>query len=161
MRSGFYGYGFNVGTSAAGRVQFGHSGAFGLGVATNLVIIPSADVAIVALTNAAPTGVPETLTAQFTDLVEFGEIRQDWARLYADAFAGMNRPFGEFADRQPPANPTPRGRCRPTRAPTQTPTGVRPRSRRRAGADRFAGPTSGLIPADPLGRRGFHLPNHR
>ena len=107
MRSGFYGYGFNVGTSAAGRVQFSHSGAFGLGVATNLVIIPSADVAIVALTNAAPTGVPETLTAQFTDLVEFGEIRQDWARLYADAFAGMNRPFGEFSDREPPVNPTP------------------------------------------------------
>ncbi|MCB1288103.1 MAG: DUF3471 domain-containing protein, partial [Mycobacterium sp.] len=102
-----YGYGFNVGTSAAGRVQFSHSGAFGLGVATNLVIIPSADVAIVALTNAAPTGVPETLTAQFTDLVEFGEIRQDWARLYADAFAGMNRPFGEFSDREPPVNPTP------------------------------------------------------
>jgi hypothetical protein len=107
MRSGFYGYGFNVGTSAAARVQFSHSGAFALGAATNFVIIPSADVAIVALTNATPVGVAETLTAEFTDLVEFGEVREDWRTLYADAFAGMDRPFGEMVGKQPPANPAP------------------------------------------------------
>lgn len=106
-RSGFYGYGFNVSTSAAGRMQFSHSGAFSLGAATNVVIIPSADVAIVALTNATPSGVPETLTAEFTDLVEFGEVRQDWRTLYADAFAGMNTPFGELAGAQPPVDPAP------------------------------------------------------
>jgi CubicO group peptidase (beta-lactamase class C family) len=106
-RSGFYGYGFNVSTSAAGRMQFSHSGAFALGAATNIVIIPSADVAIVALTNATPSGVPETLTAEFTDLVEFGEVRQDWRTLYADAFASMSTPFGELADKQPPAEPVP------------------------------------------------------
>ncbi|MGI9125579.1 MAG: serine hydrolase, partial [Mycobacterium sp.] len=117
MRSGFYGYGFNVGTSAAGRVQFSHSGAFSLGAATNFVIIPSADVAIVALTNATPSGVPETLTAEFADLVQFGEIREDWRKLYADAFAGMVQPFGEFAGRQPPADPAP---SRPLAALTGT-----------------------------------------
>ena len=106
-RSGFYGYGFNVSTSAAGRMQFSHSGAFSLGAATNVVIIPSADVAIVALTNATPSGVPETLTAEFTDLVEFGEVRQDWRTLYADAFAGMNTPFGELVGTQPPTAPAP------------------------------------------------------
>ncbi len=106
-RSGFYGYGFNVGTSAAGRVTLSHSGAFSLGAATNFVVIPSADVAIVALTNATPVGVPETLTAEFADLVEFGAVRQDWRRLYADAFAGMNEPFGELAGRQRPASPAP------------------------------------------------------
>lgn len=104
-RSGFYGYGFNIGTSPAGRVRFSHSGAFDLGAATNFVIIPDADVAIVALTNAAPIGVPETLTAEFADLVEFGEVRQDWRTLYADAFAGIDKPIGELAGRQPPANP--------------------------------------------------------
>ena len=109
MRSGFYGYGFNIGTTAAARLQFSHSGAFDLGAATNFVIIPSADVAIVALTNAAPVGVPETLTAEFADLVQFGEIRQDWRTLYAGAFAGMDRPFGELAGQQPPAeSPPPR-----------------------------------------------------
>ncbi len=107
MRSGFYGYGFNISTSAAARMQFSHSGAFALGAATNFVIIPSADVAIVALTNATPVGVPETLTAEFTDLVEFGEVRENWRALYAEAFAGMDRPFGEFVGKQPPAPPSP------------------------------------------------------
>ncbi|MBU3750956.1 MAG: serine hydrolase [Mycobacterium sp.] len=107
MRSGFYGYGFNISTSAAGRVQFSHSGAFMVGAATNFVAIPSADVAIVALTNAAPVGVAETLTAEFTDLVEFGEVREDWRRLYADAFAEMDAPAGELAGERPPANPAP------------------------------------------------------
>lgn len=106
-RSGFYGYGFNIGTSPAGRVRFSHSGAFSLGAATNFVAIPAAGVAIVALTNAAPSGVPETLTAEFADLVEFGEVRQDWRRLYADAFAGMDAPFGELAGKAPPAHPAP------------------------------------------------------
>ncbi|KAE9678481.1 serine hydrolase, partial [Enterobacteriaceae bacterium TzEc077] len=49
-RPGFYGYGFNVGTTAAARTQFSHSGAFELGAGTNYVVITSADVAIVALT---------------------------------------------------------------------------------------------------------------
>jgi len=107
MRSGFYGYGFNISTTAAARVQFSHSGAFDLGAATNFVIIPSADVAIVVLTNAAPIGVPETLTAEFSDLVQFGAVKQDWRRLYAGAFAGMDRPFGELAGQQPPAESSP------------------------------------------------------
>ena len=56
MRSGFYGYGFNVGTTSAARMELSHSGAFELGSGTNFVILPSADVAIVALTNATPSG---------------------------------------------------------------------------------------------------------
>ncbi len=107
MRPGFYGYGFNVSTSAAGRMQFSHSGGFDLGAATNAVIIPSADVAIVALTNAAPSGIPETLTAEFADLVQFGAVREDWRKLYADAFAPMNRPSGTLVGKAPPANPAP------------------------------------------------------
>jgi CubicO group peptidase (beta-lactamase class C family) len=106
-RAGFYGFGFDVGTSAAGRVTLSHSGAFALGAATNFVAIPSADVAIVALTNAAPIGVPEALTAQFADLVQFGEVRQDWARLYQDAFAGMSAPKGSLVGQERPADPAP------------------------------------------------------
>lgn len=107
MRSGFYGYGFNVGTTSAARVQLSHSGAFDLGAATNFVIIPSADVAIVALTNGTPAGIPETLTAEFADLVQFGEVREDWRKLYAHAFADMDKPFGALAGKTPPANPSP------------------------------------------------------
>ncbi|WP_284224824.1 serine hydrolase [Mycobacterium antarcticum] len=108
MRSGFYGYGFNVGTTSAARVQLSHSGAFDVGGAgTNFVIIPSADVAIVALTNATPSGIPETLTAEFADLVQFGEVRQDWRTLYGDAFAAMEGPEGSLAGQKPPASPAP------------------------------------------------------
>src|SRR5271156_524756 len=105
MRSGFYGYGFNIGSTAAARMQFSHSGAFELGSGTNFVIIPSADVAIVALTNATPSGVPETLTAEFADLVQFGQIREDWRGLYKAAFSVMEEPLGSLVGQQPPANP--------------------------------------------------------
>jgi CubicO group peptidase (beta-lactamase class C family) len=107
MRSGFYGYGFNVGTTSAARTQLSHSGAFELGAGTNFVIIPSADVAIVALTNATPSGIPETLTAEFADLVQFGEVREDWRKLYGDAFADMDKPAGALVGQKPPANPAP------------------------------------------------------
>ena len=107
MRSGFYGYGFNVGTTSAARQQLSHSGAFDLGAGTNFVIIPSADVAIVALTNATPSGIPETLTAEFADLVQFGEVREDWRGLYANAFQKMEPSEGALEARQRPANPAP------------------------------------------------------
>ena len=36
MRSGFYGYGFNVGTTSAARMELSHSGAFELGIGNEL-----------------------------------------------------------------------------------------------------------------------------
>jgi CubicO group peptidase (beta-lactamase class C family) len=107
MRSGFYGFGFNVGSTSAARMQLSHSGAFELGSGTNFVILPSADVAIVALTNATPSGVPEALTAEFADLVQFGDVREDWFTLYNDAFKKMEAPVGSLVGKQPPANPAP------------------------------------------------------
>jgi CubicO group peptidase (beta-lactamase class C family) len=107
MRSGFYGYGFNVGTTSGARTQVSHSGAFELGSGTNFLMLPSADVAIVALTNATPSGVPETLTAEFADLVQFGEVREDWYTPYHAAFEQMEQPVGTLVGQRPPANPTP------------------------------------------------------
>ena len=107
MRAGFYGYGFNVGSTSAARMELSHSGAFELGAGTNFVIIPSADVAIVALTNATPSGVPETLTAEFADLVQFGQVREDWRTLYKSAFDQMEQPEGSLVGKQRPANPAP------------------------------------------------------
>ncbi|MCT7657529.1 serine hydrolase [Mycobacterium deserti] len=107
MRSGFYGYGFNVSASSAARMEISHSGAFELGAGTNFVILPSADVAIVALTNATPSGVPEALNAQFADLVQFGEVREDWYKLYNDVFTQMEQPVGSLAGKQPPTAPAP------------------------------------------------------
>lgn len=106
-RSGFYGFGFNVGTTAAARVQLSHSGAFELGAGTNFLILPSADVAIVALTNGTPSGIPETLTAEFADLVQFGEVREDWRGLYSEAFKDMADPSGVLAGKTRPEKPAP------------------------------------------------------
>ena len=107
MRSGFYGYGFNVGTTSGARTQFSHSGAFELGSGTNFLMLPSADVAIVVLTNATPSGVPETLTAEFADLVQFGEVREDWYTPYHAAFEQMENPWARSSASSRPANPAP------------------------------------------------------
>ncbi|MCW2553421.1 MAG: penicillin-binding protein beta-lactamase class [Mycobacterium sp.] len=107
MRSGFYGYGFNVGTTSDARTQLSHSGAFELGSGTNFVMLPSADVAIVALTNATPAGVPETLTAEFADLVQFGSMREDWYKLYHAAFVQMGQPVGSLVGKQSPPSLAP------------------------------------------------------
>jgi CubicO group peptidase (beta-lactamase class C family) len=107
MRSGFYGYGFNVGSTSAARMQLSHSGAFQLGAGTSFLMLPSADVAIVALTNATPAGVPEALTAEFADLVQFGDVREDWYHLYNQAFAAMGKPVGSLEGKPPPVNPAP------------------------------------------------------
>ncbi|TSE01984.1 serine hydrolase [Skermania sp. ID1734] len=106
-RAGLYGYGFNVSTTSGGRQIYSHSGAFALGAATNFVVMPSANLAIIALTNAAPIGLPETLTAEFMDLVQYGQIRQDWKNLYRNAFDAMDKPVGSLVGKQPPANPAP------------------------------------------------------
>ncbi len=92
MRSGFYGYGFNVGPTSAARMELSHSGAFELGSGTNFVILPSADVAIVALTNATPSGVPESLTAAVRRPRPVrrgarGLVQALWRRLQADGAA--------------------------------------------------------------------------
>lgn len=104
-RAGFYGYGFNVNSDAAGRVRIGHSGAFGLGAGTTFLGIPDLDLGIVVLTNAAPIGAAEALSQEFADLAEFGSIQHDWRPLYAAAFAPGSAPAGSLAGDDPPANP--------------------------------------------------------
>lgn len=104
---GYYGYGFNVGTHSSGRTTISHSGAFMLGAATAFTLVPSADLGIVVLTNAAPVGAPEALVAQFIDLALSGEVMEDWLTLYSEAFAPMPAPEGELVGQTPPANPQP------------------------------------------------------
>ncbi|NUU04645.1 serine hydrolase [Herbaspirillum robiniae] len=106
-RTSFYGYGVNVIESASGRVVLNHSGAFNLGAGTAFTLIPSANVGIVALTNAQPVGVPEMLNAEFADLVQFGRVTQDWRGLYSRALAGLLAPQGSLVGKQPPASPAP------------------------------------------------------
>ncbi len=106
-RAGFYGYGFNVGVTADARTQFSHAGAFASGAGTVFAMLPSADTAIVVLSNAAPIGAVDALAAEFMDLVQFGEIRSDWRELYAKVYAPLSVPNGELVGKQRPANTTP------------------------------------------------------
>jgi CubicO group peptidase (beta-lactamase class C family) len=106
-RPGFYGYGFNVGVTPSGRMKFSHSGAFSMGAGTNLVILPSANVGIVVLTNAWPTGAPEALAAAFMDLVEFGKVERDWYPPYHAMMSQFNAPAGSLVGKPRPASPAP------------------------------------------------------
>ncbi|WP_169516663.1 serine hydrolase [Kaistia adipata] len=106
-RSGFYGYGFNVGVDADGRPRMSHSGAFVLGGATNMQMIPSAGVAIVVLTNAGPVGAAETVATQFMDFAQYGASTRDWFKLYHPLLLNYYEPAGDLVDAKPPTDPIP------------------------------------------------------
>ncbi len=106
-RGGFYGFGMGVGVTPSGRVMLSHSGGFALGAATYLQLIPSLDLGIVVLSNAAPTGAVEALGAEFADLAQFGSVTRDWYAAYAGLYAPMSRPFGSLVGKEPPARPKP------------------------------------------------------
>lgn len=93
-RAGFYGYGFNVGTDPSGRVVISHSGAFILGAATHVSMIPSLDIGIIVLSNAAPVGAVEAIGASFNDMVQAGQVTRDWFGGYSERFAPYFEPEG-------------------------------------------------------------------
>ena len=106
-RSGFYGLGIGVGTDWTGRVRLSHSGAFALGAATVINLLPSEDLGIVVLTNGMPVGLPEAVAATFMDLVETGEVERDWLEGYGGVLAGMFVNHSVLADQEPPEFPAP------------------------------------------------------
>jgi CubicO group peptidase (beta-lactamase class C family) len=106
-RSGFYGYGMNVGYDYAGRLRLSHSGGFAQGAATAYTLLPSANVGIVVLTNGMPIGVPEAIAAYFLDYVEAGSVQDDWLALYGQLFDGLYVNHSELAGQTPPKPPVP------------------------------------------------------
>lgn len=108
-RAGLYGLGWNVDYNQQEGIQLGHSGAFNLGAATNVRLLPSEQLGIIALTNGHPIGVPEAIGRAFFDLVLYGKVQQDWIKLYGQLFAIVNQPpYGTTIDyTKPPAHPTP------------------------------------------------------
>lgn len=83
----FYGLGWNVSYDAQGRLRLSHSGAFALGAATAVALVPAEHLGIVVLTNAAPVGVAEGLTFAFIDQALYGRQTQDWLTLMTKVFA--------------------------------------------------------------------------
>ncbi|MBT2518375.1 serine hydrolase [Streptomyces sp. ISL-90] len=107
QRSGFYGYGFNVGSTAGGLASVTHSGAFYLGAGTTFSLLPEAGLGIIALANGSADGTSEAVAARFMDLAQFGEIRQDWFALYTALLTAETGPTGELVGESPPADAAP------------------------------------------------------
>lgn len=108
-RPGEYGFGFGVGVQPSGRVSLSHSGAFALGWASNFVMLPSLDLGIVLLSNAAPVGAVEALGMAFADLAQYGAVTRDWYAGYSVLMAAMLEPVGALVGVPRPADPAPPG----------------------------------------------------
>uniref|UniRef100_B8HV34 Beta-lactamase n=1 Tax=Cyanothece sp. (strain PCC 7425 / ATCC 29141) TaxID=395961 RepID=B8HV34_CYAP4 len=105
-RPSFYGLGWGVNYDDQGQLRLSHSGAFNLGAATKVYLLPAADLGIAVLTNSSPIGLPETIAESFADLVIAGRVQRDWAALFKQAFAAMITP--QSTDyRKPPTPATP------------------------------------------------------
>jgi CubicO group peptidase (beta-lactamase class C family) len=107
-RAGFYGLGWNVSYDDQGRLKLGHSGAFALGAATNVSLLPSEKLGIVVLTNGEPIGVPEAIATTFLDTAQTGGPTVDWLTflgpIFKQAAAGER---SEVDYSKPPASPAP------------------------------------------------------
>jgi CubicO group peptidase (beta-lactamase class C family) len=67
----FYGLGWNVSYDEEGRLRL--SGAFALGAATTVPLVPSEHLGVVVLTNAYPIGLAEGIAFTFTDIALYGK----------------------------------------------------------------------------------------
>jgi CubicO group peptidase (beta-lactamase class C family) len=105
----FYGLGWNVGYDTEGRLRLSHSGAFAMGAATAVYLVPAEQLGIVVLTNAAPLGVAEAIGMTFLDLALYGSPKAEWSKIFRGAFARMeeadNARIADYST--PPASPAP------------------------------------------------------
>lgn len=106
--SQFYGLGWTMSTDDRGRTVLGHAGAFSLGSRTVVRLLPAASLGIVVLVNAFPSGAPEGIAASFFELVEHGDITQDWLTIWDGLYQGLYDSFGVIGEtyETPPAAPS-------------------------------------------------------
>ncbi|HEY9684317.1 MAG TPA: serine hydrolase domain-containing protein [Drouetiella sp.] len=83
---GFYGLGINVSYDERGRLRLNHSGAFSMGAATCVTMMPGENIGVIALTNGSPSGVPEALNASFMDFAQNGAQQHDWLAIFQKVF---------------------------------------------------------------------------
>jgi CubicO group peptidase (beta-lactamase class C family) len=107
-RTGFYGLGWNVSYDEQGRLQLGHSGAFDLGAATSVLMLPGEQLGIVALTNGRPQGIPEAIGAGFLDVAKNGKPTVDWVTFIGGVFRQIEQADAPETDwSKLPAQPAP------------------------------------------------------
>jgi CubicO group peptidase (beta-lactamase class C family) len=105
----FYGLGWTVDFGRHG-LAWGHAGAFSVGGRSLVQLYPEAQLGIVVLANAFPTGAPEGLADSYFDLVFDGAISKDWTTAWDAAYRGLFGPAIEAAKAtyaKPPADATP------------------------------------------------------
>lgn len=104
-RAGFYGLGLNVSFTDDGAVQWGHSGAFSLGAATAVFMLPGSGFGIVVLSNSIGPGAPEALGLSVLDLVTTGALANDWYPFILGVVAAgaEEENYSEVADWDVPA----------------------------------------------------------
>ena len=105
----FYGLGWNVSYDQEGRLRLNHSGAFDLGAATYVNLVPSEQLGIVVLTNAYPIGMAEALGTTFLDIAMYGKPTQDWLAIFKQVFlspTATGTVLG-FDYSKPPGSPSP------------------------------------------------------
>jgi CubicO group peptidase (beta-lactamase class C family) len=111
---GYYGLGWNVGKDAAGALRLSHSGAFGLGSATAVYLVPSEQLGIVVLTNGTPVGLPESVSLSFLDYFNYGEAKNDYLTVLKPIFEKLmsetEDSFQDYSKLTPPSNPGSPGR---------------------------------------------------
>jgi CubicO group peptidase (beta-lactamase class C family) len=83
----FYGLGWNVSYDQQGRLRLNHSGAFALGAATHVNLVPNEQLGIVVLTNAYPIGLAEGLGLIFLDVALYGKPTEDWLAIFRKLFS--------------------------------------------------------------------------
>ena len=105
----FYGLGWNVSYDPEGRLRLNHSGAFDLGAATYVHLVPDEQLGIVVLTNAYPMGIAEALRTIFLDTALYGKSTQDWfplfKKFYSEPAAIGTVPGFDYS--KPPTAPIP------------------------------------------------------
>ncbi len=105
-RTQFYGLGWNVSYDDQARLKLDHSGAFALGAATNVAMLPVEQLGIVTLTNGAPIGLPESVNNAFFDAAQHGKPTVDWLGFYEKVLAASEAQPPNPYD-TPPAQPKP------------------------------------------------------
>lgn len=103
----FYGLGWGISTDATGAIRWSHSGAFSTGAATVAALVPSEDLGIVVLTNAAPIGAAEAIADAYLEYLQTGDTDVPAAlATWGDRLEGLyGEPELDVDD--PPANPLP------------------------------------------------------
>ena len=111
-RPASYALGWNVSHDDTGLLKLSHSGAFSMGAATTVFMLPQEQLGIIILSNSAPFGLPEALASSFLDFLILGKVDKN---LFEQKFAYAKKQFElmRLADRsktdytKPPLKPYP------------------------------------------------------